>query len=370
MSASMALFALVVIAFVALSARIGRVYVSAPMVFMVAGFGFGSTSVYGLGTAGIQAVAVTTLALLLFHGAAELKPRDLLTESLRASRLLLIALPLTMVATFFLVRHLVPELNAWLAVLLAAALAPTDSALAPATVLNPSVPVRVRRMLNLESGLNDGLATPVVLFAISAAAGTLNGSDHDALTAVMAIVIGVAFGAPTGAGVGHALRLARGRGWADEKLVPLAVLATPLFAYFGADAAGGNGFMAAFISGITYATTKTHSEALASELDVVGLASALLGGAAWMLFGAASAAYLAALVHWQTLVIAVASLTVLRMVPVALSLIGSGLHRRRRSPRIGPTVRGRTRAGLRQPDRPPIQPRIPSPAMPPDPLPC
>ncbi|WP_426244822.1 cation:proton antiporter [Nocardioides sp. LHG3406-4] len=328
MSATMAVFALVVIAFVALSARAARAYVSAPMVFMLAGFVLGNTSFYDLEATGIKAVAEATLALLLFHGAAELRPRDLFTESFLTGRLLLVALPMTVVGTFLLVRLLFPGIDVWLAVVLAAALAPTDSTLSAATVLNPRVPTRVRRMLSLESGLNDGLATPVVLFAIAAAAGISDGpgNSHGALRALLAVAIGVAFGSLTGRAAGRVLRTARRRGWAEDNLLPLAVLVIPLLCYYGADVLGGNGFMAAFIAGTTYATTHASAAEASGDLELTRLTSALLAGAAWMLFGAATATYLASLVHWRTLLVAVLSLTVLRMAPVALSLAGSGIR--------------------------------------------
>ncbi|PKH41341.1 Sodium/hydrogen exchanger family protein [Nocardioides alpinus] len=253
MSAAMSLFALVVIVFGALSARAGRAYVSAPMVFMLAGFVLGSTRFYELEGSTIKVVAELTLALLLFHGAAELRPRDLRTEWALTGRLLFVALPMSLAATFVLIRVLLPGLDVWLALVMAAALAPTDSALATATVLNPAVPVRVRRLLNLESGLNDGLATPVVLFAIAAAAGTHTSSrgDHGALEAVVAIATGVTLGALVGLGVGRSLDHARRRGWTDESILPMAVLAVPLLCFYGADLLGGNGFMAAYVAGIT-----------------------------------------------------------------------------------------------------------------------
>lgn len=332
MSAAMTLFALVVIVFGALSARAGRAYVSAPMVFMLAGFTLGSTRFYELDASTVKVVAELTLALLLFHGAAELKPGDLRTESLMTGRLLFIAMPVSLVGTFVLVRLLLPTTDVWLALVIAAAVATTDSALAAATVLNPEVPSRIRRLLTLESGLNDGLATPVVLFAIAAAAGTHTSSrnDHGALEALLAIAVGVAFGALVGVAVGRSLRAARRRDWADESILPLAVLAIPLLCYYGASVLGGNGFMAAFVAGITYATTHVSPRHASADLELTRLGSALLGCAAWMLFGAATAAHVASIVQWQSLVIAVASLTVLRVAPVALSLAGSGLDLRSR----------------------------------------
>lgn len=326
MAGTLALFAALVIAYVSLSARAGRAYVSAPMIFLLAGFVVGRGTFYTFEATTVKVVAEVTLALLLFQGAAELAPRDLRRESLITGRLLLIGLPLTIAACFVLVLLVFPGSNVWLALLLGAALAPTDSALIPAALNNPVVPDRVRRILSVESGLNDGIATPIVLFAISAVVGTSAGSsDHGMLRALLAILTGVAFGAVSGLASGRVLRAARRLGWAHDELIPLAVLVVPLLAYYGASAVGGNGFMSAFIAGTAFATTQARTAA-GADLLLTGLTSALLGCAAWMLFGAATAAHMSSLVQWQTVLVALLSLTVMRLVPVALSLAGAGLR--------------------------------------------
>jgi NhaP-type Na+/H+ or K+/H+ antiporter len=150
-------------------------------------------------------------------------------------RLLLIGLPLTIGAGFLLARGLYPEIGVWLALLIAAALAPTDAGLGAATVLNPVVPARVRRILNVESGLNDGLATPVVLFAVAAAAGLADDdSGHGVLEAVLELMIGAVVGVVVGYLAGRLIDRSRGRGWADRGLLPIATLAVPLLCYYGA----------------------------------------------------------------------------------------------------------------------------------------
>lgn len=327
MAGTLALFAAVVIAYVSVSARAARAYVSAPMVFLLAGSALGSQTFYTVDAATMKIVAEVTLALLLFHGAAELRPGDLRREAIVTGRLLLIALPLTMGACVVLVLLLFPDSNVWLAVLLGAALAPTDSTLVPAAVGNPVVPARVRRILSLESGLNDGIATPIVLFAISAAVGTSTGGDHGMLRALLAILVGVVFGAAAGLASGRVLRVARDRGWAEDELVPLAILVVPLPGYYGASALDGNGFMSAFIAGTAFAATQPSAERASADLRLTGLTSALLGCAAWLLFGAASAAYMSSMLRWQTLVLALLTLTVVRIVPVAVGLAGTGLRR-------------------------------------------
>jgi NhaP-type Na+/H+ or K+/H+ antiporter len=328
MAASMALFACMVIVFVSLSARAGRAYLSAPIVFLVAGIVVGRLPFYeGLEGSAIRVVAEVTLALLLFHDAAQLDLRGLRAEWSLSGRLLLVGLPLTIGCGFLLVRGLFPELGVWLALLVAASVAPTDSALGSDTVVNPVIPSRIRRVLNVESGLNDGIATPVVLFAMTAAAGAAQGtSDHGALDALLDIVIGVVFGAGAGLLPGRMIAVARRRGWAEEHLVPVAVLVIPLLGYYGGSAIGGNGFTAAFVAGTAFAATQRDVPRRQLDLQLADLVSALLGCATWMLFGAATATRLAPLVHWETLAFAVLALTAGRILPVALSLVGTGLR--------------------------------------------
>ena len=178
---AVALFAALVVLFVAFSAGIGRAYLTAPILFLLAGVTVGRADAFAsIDHAAIRTIAEVTLALLLFHDASQLQPRELRSDAPLTGRLLLIGLPLTIGAGYLLARVLLPEIGVWLALLLAAALAPTDAGLGAATVLNPVVPVRVRRVLNVESGLNDGLATPVVLFAVAAAAGFADGSTEHA----------------------------------------------------------------------------------------------------------------------------------------------------------------------------------------------
>jgi NhaP-type Na+/H+ or K+/H+ antiporter len=312
-----ALFALLVILFVSLSVRIGRIDLGGPIIFMASGVVAGQLLNGGHSDpATIRAVAEVTLALMLFHDAAHLQPRELRADSRFTGRLLLVGLPLTMGAGFLLARGLFPGIGVWLAVLLGAALSPTDAGLGSATVLNPVVPVRVRRVLNVESGLNDGLATPVVLFAVAAAGGFAGGSpEHAVLEALLEILIGSAFGIVVGYLAGRLITYARRMGWAEIDLIPVATLVIPLLSYYGAAELGGNGFIAAFVAGAAYAHGMDSVPHLHESLGLTSMASTLLGYAIWMLIGLTLADHLSAL-----------SLTLLRMAPVALCLLGSGLR--------------------------------------------
>ena len=328
MALAVALFAALVVGFIAFSAGFRRAFLTAPILFMLAGAAVGRFEAFAsIDHAVIQTIAEVTLALLLFHDASQLQPRELEADAPLTGRLLLVGLPLTIVAGYVVAHLMFPGLGVWLALLLAAALAPTDAGLGAATVLNPVVPVRVRRVLNVESGLNDGLATPVVLFAIAAASGLADGSsDHAFVKALVEIAIGAAVGAAAGFLSGRLLDTAHDRGWSQQGLVPVAVLVVPLLSYYAAHGCGGNGFIAAFVAGTMFALAQVDLDRMHADLELTDQVAALLGFAVWMLFGTAIAIHLGALVQWQNLGFACLSLTVLRMVPVALSLLGSGLR--------------------------------------------
>jgi NhaP-type Na+/H+ or K+/H+ antiporter len=328
MTAAVALFAVLVVLFVAFSARMGKAYLTGPLLFLVAGVLVARTDLYaGVDHAVFRTIAQVTLALLQSHDASQLQPRELRAAAALTGRLLLIGLPLTVGAGYLLAHALFPGIGVWLALLLAAALAPTDAGLGAATVLNPVVPVRVRRVLNVESGLNDGLATPIVLFAVAATAGFADGStEHALVKALGEIAVGALVGAAAGYLVGRLLDLTHDRGWSDASLVPVAVVAVPMFSYYAAHGVGGNGFIAAFVAGTMFAFAQVDLDRMHAHLELTDQVATLLGFGVWMLFATTLGTHLREVVTWQTIVFAVLSLTVLRMVPVALSLLGSGLR--------------------------------------------
>jgi len=224
-----AVFALLVIVFVTQSARVGRAHLTGPIVFVAAGIVLGVLVSGGADARTSRTIAAVTLALTLFHDAAQLQPREVRGDSVFTGRLLLIGLPLTIGAGYLLARGIFPGSSAWLALLLAATLAPTDAGLGAATVLNPVVPVRVRRILNVESGLNDGMATPVVLFAIAAAAGV---APEDALVdALRELAIGALVGIAAGYASGRLIERSRRAGWAESGLLPIATLSVAALAF-------------------------------------------------------------------------------------------------------------------------------------------
>src|ERR1700722_12806328 len=205
MSASdLAIVAALIFAWGAVSARLERFDVTAPIVFVMAGLVLTHGPLGALGFApsheAVKVLAEITLVLVLFSDASRVGLRDLRAELGLCLRLLGIGLPLTIGLGVLLALALFGGINIWLALLTGAALAPTDAALGAGVMLNRAVPARIRRLINLESGLNDGIATPFVLVAV-AGAGT---AVHEPVTGPGRAVAELALGLAVGGAVGGA----------------------------------------------------------------------------------------------------------------------------------------------------------------------
>jgi sodium/hydrogen antiporter len=223
---------------------------------------------------------------------------------------------------------LFPSLPLALAGLIAASLAPTDAALSASVISDERLPIRVRRVLNVESGLNDGIATPVVTFCIAAAATAIGvvGDEHEeGFGAVGQLLIGVGVGTAVAFVGGRLIVLARQRGWTQHGSRRLATLALALLAFLVASEAGGNPFVAAFIGGIVFGATAT-TDAVES-VELTELAGSLLSLVLWFIFGAGFVLPAFEDLDVRIALYAIASLTVVRMVPVALALVGAGQDR-------------------------------------------
>jgi len=191
-------------------------------------------------------------------------------------------------------------------------------------VNSPRVPVRIRQALNVEAGLNDGLSVPFLLFFMALAAAKTEGA---AASFVQFIVEQLGYGALIGIGVGliggWLLSFASRRGWMTEPFQQIGVVALPLLCLLLSEMAGASMFIAAFVAGLAVQTTfrdaGKHSVEFAEEWgQLFNLAVFFLfgmvvvrdrlefGGAAW--------------------VYALLSLTVVRILPVAIALIGTRLN--------------------------------------------
>jgi sodium/hydrogen antiporter len=213
------------------------------------------------------------------------------------------------------------------ACLLGAILAPTDAALGLPIFNNPKVPVRIRRALNIESGLNDGIATPFVLLFLAFAAATEEQASGGWLTtAVSEIALAVLAGAAIGAVGGWLLTQTTRRGWTSGGAEQLAILGLALAAYLGSIAIGGNGFIAAFVGGMVFrAASRSRFVEPTEFTETFGTFLSLL---VWGIFGAVLVTtVLRYSTSWRPILYAILSLTVVRMAPVALALRGVGLRR-------------------------------------------
>jgi NhaP-type Na+/H+ or K+/H+ antiporter len=304
--------------------RLDRFSITAPIVLVVAGAVLGAAYLDVLPanpeTETIRLLTELTLALILFADASTVKVRQAESDVAVPLRLLGIGLPLTIALGTLAARVVFPSVSWAEAALIAAILAPTDAALGIAVVTNSAVPPRIRRTLNIESGLNDGIATPIVTVLLAV---VVAGAAHDqwGTDAVLELARGALIGVFVGFGGGWLIRRAHDQGWSTPTSDQLVVFSLALSAYGVAVNYSGNGFVAAFVAGIAFgAATRGQLHEATEFTDTVGLFSSFV---VWIIFGAA---FVGPVIHAgitaRPILYALLSLTVIRMLPVALSLIG------------------------------------------------
>jgi sodium/hydrogen antiporter len=324
-SAMLAVFLLI---YSAVAGRIERSLISGPIVFTAAGFILGAD---GLGILrihidgeGLRLLAELTLAMVLFTDAANADFSIVKRNLDLPKRLLLIGLPLTIVLGFVVAAVVFPRLEILEMALLAVMLAPTDAALGKPVVTNPAVPPAMREALNLESGLNDGICVPIVVLLLGLAVGTqIEGGTvaHVARVVVEAIGIGLIVGLALTWLTTLMLRFAENRGWISEHWVEIPIVALAAACFAAAQAAGGSGFIACFVGGLLLSGLHArHKEELLRGAAHMGEALALL---TWVVFGGIVVARMIDRITWPALLYAMLSLTVVRMLPVFLCLIGT-----------------------------------------------
>ncbi|MGW9372416.1 cation:proton antiporter [Streptomyces xanthophaeus] len=329
----------VVVGYGALSRRLSSTVVSGPLVFMLCGLAIGPLGLDLLDPAGdlevTRALLEATLVLVLFADAAGIRARDLRREEFLPLRLLAVGLPLTMALGWLAAWPLLPGLSVWELALVAVILAPTDAALGQQAVSNKRVPALVRGGLSVESGLNDGLALPFFVLALAAVA---EGHDHPGIaeTFLRALLLSSAIGIAAGWTVASLLRWSLSRGWSSPEWQQFLTLVVPVIAYVVCTAAEGSGFIGAWVAGLAFGIrmrrTITGPDLLPRNLDPgqstrfterLGL---LLASLSFLAFGAVILGPVLQHLSWRPVVYALVSLTVIRMLPVALALAGTGLR--------------------------------------------
>lgn len=304
--------------------------INGPLLFLLMGWLLGPGGIellsLSIDSDGIKLLAELTLVIVLFSDAANTNWQVLLANRSLPIRLLLIGLPLTLLAGTLFGRWVYPDLPLLEMAILSTILAPTDAALGKAVVSNPAVPAPIREGLNQESGLNDGICVPVLLLLLALIAPTEqhSGTGLLAITLLLEeIGIGllVAWGLTT-----FTLRLLKTsylNGWQLPLWRQLTMPGLALLCFALAQTLGGSGFIAAFVGGLLMGRKLgEHKHAYLDSCEGYG---DLLSVVIWMVFGATLMPMLAELLHWQYWLYAAASLTLLRMVPVWLSLLGTGL---------------------------------------------
>ena len=323
--------AVLVLAYAAVSRRLSGSMVTPAIVFVAGGI-LASDEVLGwldptISSESVRWIAEATLTLVLFSDASTIDVDALRREYIVPLRLLAIGLPLTIAAGALAGVTVLGELSVIEAVLLAIVLAPTDAALGQAVVTDRRVPSRVRQGLNVESGLNDGICVPLLLIAIAVAEAEEGAIGNGA--AVRLVLEEIGYGSVGGVVAGLAaalvLRFCVPRRLVESSWLQVIPVAAALLAYGLAVWMGGSGFIAAFVGGAVFGAVRREvGGEVTFFLEETG---SLFGAATFVLFGAVMLVPVLGDLTANVILYSLLSLTVVRMVPVALALLGSDARR-------------------------------------------
>lgn len=328
-----AVIGLLVLGWAVTSGVLARANINGPLVFTVAGFAlanpdWGPLSV-DFEASSIHVIAELTLALLLFADASRINVSKLRRDIGFPARLLGIGLLVSVLLGTLLAAWLLDDLSWALAGFVGATLAPTDAALSAQVINDQRIPMRIRRVLNVESGLNDGIVTPIVAFTLAVAAhqlGTAHGHPGSG-SALLELAVGLGVGLAIGTGSAWLLTVGSRRHWIVTGGRRLATLGAALSSFALAVALDGNGFISAFVAGIAFGAALDEVVDVEEVGELPELLGEVLAFVVWFLFGAVLVPVAFNNFDVSILVYALLSLTVVRMLPVALALVGTGLER-------------------------------------------
>lgn len=336
------------------AARLERWKIGTPLVMVLAGVVVGllneDSIAVALNTEPMQRAAEIILAVLLFVDATEIRGGRLWGSSPGpVARVLFIAMPLSLGLAMLVGWPLFPDLPWPMLLLIASVVVPIDFAPAERLVRDRSLPPHVRSVLNVESGYNDGIVSPLFLFALILAGDTeQKATPLEALTtalpfAVKAIVVGVALGTV----LALVIDRAHGAGWMTDQSRRIIVLLAPLLTYTVTVGIDGNGFVASFVCGIAFRyvhrlakarrlhkTPRDPSPAgtsiLGEDFRLLEDVTSLLTMTMWFTVGVVAVLAVTVGIPWQVVLFCAAALTVIRVLPVLLTLTGSGFTLRER----------------------------------------
>jgi sodium/hydrogen antiporter len=325
----LAVLAAIIFAFGLVSRRLEGTVLTAPLMFVAAGIVLGPAGLglveFGLDDHTVLLLGEIALAIVLFTDAARINLSALRQNEGLPLRLLGIGMPLTIALGTVVAALVLTDLSFWEAAIVGAVLAPTDAALGQAVVSNPRVPVRVRQSLNVEAGLNDGLTVPflALFLTLAVAEEELQPASYWIRFALEQIGLGVIVGIGIGLVGGWLVSRASERGWMTDSSQRLALLALAIIAWALADQVGGNGFIAAFVGGLAVGpTVERVGEQLIRFTESEGQ---LLNLSVFFIFGILVIGLIQPL-SWEVALYALLSLSVIRMLPVVVSLAGTHLR--------------------------------------------
>jgi sodium/hydrogen antiporter len=308
--------------------RLERARLTAPIVLVLAGVAAGfSTSdalAVSLNADVAQHGAEFILAILLFVDATDVRGGLFGRQPRAALRILFVAMPLSLGLSVLLGAWLMPGLSFAVLLVIACVVVPTDFAPAAMILRDARVPDRVRNVLNVEAGYNDGIVSPVFIFALTFASEDIHTETPlRALgSAVPQALIAIAVGAAVGALLATTINAAGRRGWVTGQSTRMILVTAPILAYGLSIAIDGNGFVAAFVCGIVFHYLR-HSPSWHDELELVDDIGFLLSAIMWFVVGAVAVLAVERGVSWQIVVFCVLALTVVRVLPVGLAMLRS-----------------------------------------------
>lgn len=322
--------ALLIFGFGLFSRSSERSPISAAMVFVTVGMLAGPIGLgflkEGINAPLVRILAEVTLVLVLFVDASTINLHSLVREKGVPFRLLLIGLPLTMGLGLVLAIPLFGDVNLWALALMAFILSPTDAALGQPVVTNPDVPEYIKEAINVESGLNDGIALPPILACmavLSSATAEKLGAQYWVVFTLKQFLFGPILGALVGWLGGRLVDQASKSGWMNPTFQRLAAWSLAVLSFALAEIFHGNGFIAAFFGGLMLGT---HTPIVRERIQEFGEAEGQqLALFVFLIFGLAAVPAAAMHWDWQAWLYAILSLTVIRMIPVAVCLKGTAL---------------------------------------------
>jgi len=322
-------FAFLVFLYSLLSKKLEKTVITAPIIFCAAGM---LIFLYNPVRAEMEIdmktllkIAEIGLVMLLFTDATNVNRKILKRNRYLPVRLLTTGLLLTLLLGTLAALVIFSELSIWEAGILAAILAPTDAGLGQVIVNSPRVPEKIRQSLNVEAGLNDGISVPFLMFFIALSLSSSQGPGSVLTRFVLEqLGLGIVVGASIGFFGGWLLDIARKKQWMTSSMQQLGLITLPFFCLLISEPVGASMFIAAFVAGL--AVQIRYQEAAKHSVEFTEGWGQLLNYFVFFLFG------LFAIKAWGSLdykmvIYAIVSLTVVRMIPVAIALIGTHLSK-------------------------------------------